>query len=186
MAAFPLEREIKLRFDTARAALDALSPLNATPLRPRRLQRDHLLDTPDRRLEAQRSVLRVRQDPSGSAVTFKGPVQSAAMKLREEIETPVEDAAAMLGILEGAGFSVWFRYEKYREEFQAPELVIAVDETPIGVFVELEGSEAAVAGAAAAIGCGPADYVLESYRGLFLADCRTRGTAPTDMLFGNV
>ena len=47
-------------------------------------------------------------------------------------------------ILEELGLHVWFRYEKYREEFSADDVVIAVDETPVGMFVEIEGGEDAI------------------------------------------
>jgi adenylate cyclase class 2 len=88
----------------------------------------------------------------------------------------------MLGRL---GFRVWFRYEKYREEFSVADLVIAIDETPLGTFVELEGGEEEIAAMARRLGFGPADYLLDSYRGLFARHCQERGIAFTHMLFGS-
>ena len=178
-----LEREIKLRFDTVAAARDAVARTGATPLRPRRLQEDALLDTPDGQLRDQRSVLRVRRDPQGSSLTFKGPVEAGAMKVREELETPIADAPAVLAILERAGYPAWFRYQKFREEYGAPGVVVAIDETPVGVFIEIEGDETAVTAMAEAMGRGPADYVTESYRGLFLTARAERGLPIADMLF---
>src|SRR5438093_9458417 len=112
-----IEREIKLRFDDIEAARAAVTRLGATPIRGRRLQEDCLLDTADDVLRRHRSVLRVRMESGKSLLTFKGPVQPSIMKLREELETVVGDATLMLRILEELGFRVWFRYQKYREEF---------------------------------------------------------------------
>src|SRR4051794_5041858 len=136
-----LEREIKLRFPDADAARDAILAAGATPLRARRLQEDSLLDTSDERLRTRRCVLRVRVESGRSSVTFKGPVQPSLMKLREELETMVADGPLLIHIFEELGFHVWFRYEKYREEFVLDDVVVAVDETPVGVFVEIEGGD---------------------------------------------
>jgi adenylate cyclase class 2 len=180
-----VEREIKLRFQSVEAARQLiLSPaIGGAPLRSRRLQQDALLDTEDRSLSQRGSAIRVRNEAGSSVLTFKGPVQPGQMKVREEYETAVDDGAALLKILARLGLQVWFRYEKHREEFTAPGVVIAIDETPIGVFVELEGSEAEITRAATALGKTSQDYLTASYRALFLADCQARGCEATDMLF---
>jgi adenylate cyclase class 2 len=178
-----LEREIKLRFGTPAEARAAVLGLGALPHRPRRLQSDALLDMPEGRLKAEGSMLRVRSEWERSVLTFKGPVQPSTMKLREEIETATGDPRVVLAILERLGYLVWFRYVKYREEFLKDDVIVAVDETPVGTFVELEGSESGVAACARSLGCEPADYVLDSYRSLFVADCKRRGVAEGDMLF---
>lgn len=103
-------------------------------------------------------------------LTFKGPVRPGAMKIREEIETGADSPEILLAILERIAFHPAFRYEKYREEFALPGAVIAIDETPIGTFIEIEGDEPAIAAAAAALGFSPADYVTASYRTLFIAE----------------
>jgi adenylate cyclase class 2 len=180
-----LEREIKLRFDCADVARQRiLSPaVGATPLRGRRLQEDSLLDTSDNQLFQRRSALRVRSENGKSLLTFKGPVQPSAVKVREEHETVVADGTVLLAILNELGLRVWFRYEKYREEFAAEDVVIAIDETPMGVFVEIEGSEEHIERAVAALGKGPKDYLTASYRSIYLEHCRERGLEPGDMLF---
>ena len=178
-----LEREIKLRFDSPEAARAAVIEAGATPLRGRRLQEDCLLDTSDDLLKRRRSALRVRMESGRSFLTFKGPVQASAMKLREELETVVGDAMLMLQILEALGFHVWFRYQKYREEFAIEDVVVAVDETPVGTFVELEGGEQGIAALATSLGCSPSDYLLESYRTLFVRHCEDHGLPATHMLF---
>jgi adenylate cyclase, class 2 len=178
-----LEREIKLRFASVDDAKARIVALGATPLRGRRLQEDSLLDTRDNQIYQRRSALRVRSENGKSLLTFKGPVQPSAVKVREEHETVVADGEELLTILRELGLSVWFRYAKYREEFAAEDVVIAIDETPIGVFVEIEGSEEHIHSTAEALGKGPGDYVTASYRSLYLEHCRARGCEPRHMLF---
>jgi adenylate cyclase class 2 len=183
MNATSLEREIKLRFSSVEEAREKIVRTGATPLRGRRLQEDCLLDTADESLRRQRCVLRIRMEAGHSLLTYKGPVQPSRWKLREERETIVSDGETMLYVLERLGFSVWFRYQKYREEFGARDAVIALDETPIGTFVEVEGSEAAITEVSAALGCSEADYIVDSYRSLYVLHCETSGASLGNMLF---
>ncbi len=53
-----------------------------------------------------------------------------------------------------------------------------LDETPIGIFLEIEGDAAGIHAAATALGFGPEDYLTDSYAALFRA---SGGTG--DMLF---
>ncbi len=181
-----LEREIKLRFDSADEARARILALGATPLHGRRLQEDALLDTDDEALRRQRSTLRVRSEGGKSILTFKGPPLPGLVKLRQEHETIVADGAALLTILESLGLHIWFRYEKYREEFEADDVVMAVDETPMGVFVELEGGEAAIHATARALGRLPSDYITDSYRFLFLQHRDANGLTGSDMVFAGL
>jgi adenylate cyclase class 2 len=178
-----LEREVKLRFESAEAAHAAVARTGATPLRGRRLQEDCLLDTADDSLRRRRCALRVRMEAGKTFLTFKGPVQASVMNVREEIETVVGDGPVLLRLLEELGFHVWFRYQKYRAEFALDDVIIAIDETPVGTFVEIEGGDRGIAEMAEALGRGTADYLLDSYRGLFLMHCTERGVPVTDMLF---
>ena len=178
-----IEREIKLRFDCADQAREKILAFGVTPLLGRRLQEDALLDTEDEMLRRLRATLRVRSEGGKSLLTFKGPVLPGLIKIREEHETVVADGAALLTILESLGLHVWFRYEKYREEFSADDVVIALDETPVGVFVEIEGGEAAIHAAARALGKSPADYITDSYRFLFLQHREANGLDGADMVF---
>jgi len=179
----PIEREIKLRFDSADEARDKILALGATPHFGRRLQEDCLLDTDDERLRLQRSTLRLRSEGGKALLTYKGPVIPAAIKIREEYETVVSDGAALQTILEELGLHVWFRYEKFREEFLGDDVMIAVDETPVGVFVEIEGPEEAIHRTAAALGKSAADYITDSYRFLFLQHREANGLTGHDMVF---
>jgi adenylate cyclase class 2 len=183
MTTTTLEREIKLRFESAEEARNAVIATGATPLLGRRLQEDSLLDTDDEELRRRRCVLRVRVENGKSRLTFKGPVQPGHMKLREEIETVVGDGLILVRVLEEIGLHVWFRYEKYREEFAHEDVIVAIDETPVGVFVEIEGGEHGIAAMAEALGRSAADYILDSYRGLFLQHRDAFGLTGPDMVF---
>jgi len=63
-------------------------------------------------------------------------------------------------------------------------LLIEVDETPIGTFVELEGQAAAIDRAAKELGYSTRDYVLKNYLVLYVEECKRKGEQPKDMLFG--
>jgi adenylate cyclase, class 2 len=178
-----LEREIKLRFSSADEARNAVIATGATPLLGRRLQEDALLDTEEEELRRRRCVLRVRMENGKSRLTYKGPVQPSAMKLREELETVVGDGEMLLRVFGELGLHVWFRYEKYREEFSHEDVIVAIDETPVGVYVEIEGSEQGIADMTVALGRTPADYILDSYRSLFLQHRERCGLRGTDMVF---
>jgi adenylate cyclase class 2 len=178
-----LEREIKLRFASPADARAAILATGATAFRARRLQEDCLLDTADGRLRGRRSILRIRMECGKSLITFKGPPQPSIVKVREELETLAGDGPMLIRIFEELGFDAWFRYEKYREEFTFEDVIVALDETPIGVFVEIEGSERGIAAMAEALGCQQNDYVLDSYRGLFAGYCAQHGLPAGDMLF---
>jgi adenylate cyclase, class 2 len=178
-----LEREVKLRFVSADAARQAVLGAGATPLHGRRLQEDALLDNADNALRDRGCALRIRMENGKSRITFKGPIQESSMKLRDEFETLVGDGVLLLRIFEELGFRPWFRYEKYREEFSHEDVIVAVDETPVGVFVEIEGSESGITAMAAAMGRTPSDYILDSYRGVFLKHLDRLALPDTDMVF---
>jgi len=177
-----LEREVKLRFDDAAEARRAILAAGAMPLRGRRLQEDCLLDTRDDLLHHRRCVLRIRTENGNSVMTFKGPVQASLMKVREEHETIVGDGQVLLTVFEELGLHVWFRYQKYREEFSAEDVIVALDETPVGTYVEIEGGERGIMNMTAALGRTPADFILDSYRGLFVLHREKHGLTGSNMV----
>jgi len=140
--------------------------------------------------------------PTRQILTFKRPTaqQTAAHtsrypsfgshKVRDEIEANVTDTGNLVKIFEGLGMRGWFRYEKYRTTYQLPatkswarDLLIEVDETPIGTFVELEGPPGAIDRAATELGYSKSDYILTNYLALYAEDCRRKGQQPQNMLF---
>ena len=177
------EREVKLQFDTPEGARAAVRASGATLVRSRRLQRDSLFDTHRGDLRRTHCAVRIRTEPGGTMLTFKGPPEAGPMKVREEAETVVADERVLVRVFEALGLEVVFRYEKYREEWAAPGVLVAIDETPIGVFVEIEGSENGILALAAALGRDPAEFEVDSYRGLFFRYREQAGRRGSHMLF---
>jgi adenylate cyclase class 2 len=140
---------------------------------------------PDRRF-----VITFKQPIAGVAARATRNVGYGPHKVRDETEVEVSDAANLTRIFEGLGMSGWFRYEKYRSTFQLPNskswargLLIEVDETPIGTFVELEGPADAIDRAATELGYAKSDYVVKNYLVLYMEECRRKGEQPSHMLF---
>jgi adenylate cyclase, class 2 len=202
------EREVKLKIANPKSLKKALARLKAKPIangRGRVYERNIIFDTPQGGLAKHGQLLRIRTETiEGQAakklaprvvLTFKKPALAAegdghGHKVREEVETEVQDAAALQSIFEGLGMSGWFKYEKYRTTMKLPasakwakDLVIELDETPVGNYLELEGPADAIDRAAAELGYARKDYIVASYLALYLADCRRRGETPKDMLF---
>jgi adenylate cyclase class 2 len=180
-----LEREVKLRFGSVEDARTAVLAAGALPLLGRRLQEDALFDTVDDRIKEKRAALRLRRENGKSRLTFKGPVQPDLMKVREELETVVGDGEVLRRVFEELGLREWFRYEKYREEFSHQEVIVAIDETPVGVFVEIEGTEQGIAEMTTLLGRTPADYLHHSYYSLFQQHREETGVAERDMVFSS-
>jgi len=175
----PIETEIKLKVPSAEAAREALARIGALPKRGRHLEDNVLFDFAGGPLRARGHVLRLRRTPEGAILTFKGPYRlEGGLKSREEIEASSAEGEALGAILDRLGLVPTFRYQKYREAFSWRGQEIVVDETPIGVYVEIEGDGAGIHDAAVALGFGPSDYVTDSYAALFRA---AGGTG--DMLF---
>lgn len=183
MTTMSVEREVKLRFASAEEARAAVLATGAVPLLGRRLQEDALFDTADDQLHQKRSALRLRRENGSTRITFKGPVQPDPMKAREEIETIIGDGDVVGRVLEELGLRVWFRYEKYREEFSHQDVIVAIDETPVGVFVEIEGTEHGITEMTQLLGRTPQDYILHSYYCLFQQHREQTGSADRDMVF---
>jgi len=176
-----IETEVKIRVAEAGAARAALAALGATCVRPRCFEDNLLLDDAAGSLRGSGSLLRLRRTPEQAVLTFKGPcLPDESVKSREEIEASVADAVAIQAILERLGLRPVFRYQKYRETWVWKDVEIVVDETPIGTFLEIEGSKQGIQGAARALGHGPEELLTASYAGLFWA-----AGGQGDMVFGS-
>ncbi len=181
-----LEVEIKLPVADLAALRRRLAAAGAVRL-GRTHEDDTLYDTPGGRLGRAGQLLRLRRRGRRGLLTYKGRARKGgAYKVREESEMPIALPARLAAVLKALGLRKRFRYEKYRTSYRLPSLrglAIELDETPIGVFLELEGSRKAIDRAAKLLGYNPSDYVATSYHALYLKTCRIRGRVPGDMLF---
>lgn len=146
-----------------------------------------LLDTSNRTLRSHGKLIRVRRVGAHSLLTYKGPSELGKYKKRHEIEVPLTDAFGLEQILNEIGYHPIFRYEKFRTEFAKPPNTgkVLLDETPIGNYLEIEGSPRWIDQTARQLGFSPADYITRSYGYLYLSYCRERRSAPKDMLFSS-
>jgi adenylate cyclase, class 2 len=106
--------------------------------------------------------------------------------VRREYEVALSDGEQMSRILAELLLLPVFRYEKFRTTYALPGLTslkVELDETPIGVFIELEGPPSAIDRAAQLLGYTRSDYIVQSYGSLYLTVCRRQGIKPADMLF---
>jgi adenylate cyclase class IV len=140
------------------------------------------------------AALRASKHPITRALlTYKSPPDPAAQpptdrkyKQRTEIEAVFEPRENLHAIFEGLGFSAGFTYEKLRTTYRfkkLPGLLIELDETPIGAFLELEGPAKAIDQAATLLGFHGDDYLTATYWDLHVADCRGRRIEPGHMVF---
>jgi adenylate cyclase class 2 len=149
-------------------------------------QRDIVLDQEHLELRAARRLLRLRRDTGGWLLTFKNrPEKDTRYKSREEIETRLTNGRNMELIFERLGFHIAFSYEKRRRTFRrgSERGNVAVDNTPIGHFLELEGARRWIDRTAAQLGFTHKDYITKSYALLYREYCDARGVKPTHMLF---
>lgn len=180
------EIEIKLRIDGEAAEIRRrLESAGLEISKPRVFESNVLFDTAERKLRSATELIRLRRVGDECILTYKGPPQRGKHKSREEIETHVSDEANMQLILARLGFLPAFRYEKFRTEFQAARQagVVTLDETPIGLFVEIEGAPEWIDRVAGGLGFSEPQYITKSYAGLYLDYCRERGLDPSNMIF---
>jgi len=186
------EIEVKLEVGDTKAFKRRLAALRFRRVVGRHFESNVLFDFEDRRLRKARCLLRLRFANHKGILTFKGaPLSSSRYKIRGEIETAVEDGSRLRKIFENMGLHEGFRYDKYRTVFaprnrpaNAETPVLVYDETPIGIYVELEGPKRWIDKVARRLGYSHDQYITASYGALYRQKCREQGTRPGNMVFG--
>ena len=146
-----------------------------------------LFDTALGALSGNGRLLRVRKAGSQGILTYKGTETIGKYKDREELEVEVSDAHRLSAMLARLDFIPTFRYEKFRTEYRRPGEagVATLDETPIGVYLELEGAPAWIDSNARRLGFAESDYSTASYGSLYGDYCRKHGLPVTNMTWSN-
>ncbi len=181
----PLETEIKIRIYDVPAMRRKLRKLGFRIYARRVFESNIIFDTPVRDLVRKGALIRMRRVRARSIVTYKGPSKVGRHKSREEIETLVADPKALVAIFARLGLNPVFRYEKYRTEYEQPGRrgIVTVDETPVGDYLEVEGSPKWIDIAAGELGFSRADYITASYAAIYVQYCRDQGIRPDQMIF---
>jgi adenylate cyclase class 2 len=184
-----LEIEVKIPWtDSVEAAQRRIEAAGYVLTEARTLEADTVFDRDQAELERSGRLLRLRRAGDLALVTYKGPSRGGPYKIREEIEFNVSDAATFSEVLDRLGYQPRFRYEKYRTKFAMPGEpgIVSIDETPIGVFLELEGEPEWIDRTAARIGLSRDAYLNRSYSSLYQEYLRLHPDGPHDMLFAQV
>ena len=138
-----VETEVKIRLADRENFERGLSQLGFERVTARTFERNILYDTPGRSLRNSRQILRIRQYGEKWVVTHKSVAQDEnpdePYKRRVETETEVEDGPSLAKIFESLGFGPVFIYEKWRTEWADRQGHCVLDETPLGLYAELEG-----------------------------------------------
>jgi adenylate cyclase class 2 len=207
------EIEVKLRVLNVAALRRRLKQLRGREISPRTHESNTLYDTPHKDLKRRGRLIRIRVEQPASSfgkvrpnenaaaiLTYKGPSRSSHsginacrsftsrrhFKIKDEAEVSVAGGTQLSRILRALGLLPAFRYEKFRTTYALSGirgLKIELDETPVGIYLELEGPISAIDRGARLLGYTRHDFIKETYGSLYLTECRRRGRKPGDMLF---
>ena len=179
-----IETEIKIQIESTGEFIRRVLSYGASCISRRSFEDNILFDFPDDRLKLTHCMLRVRSIDGRGILTYKGaPKPEGIFKSREELEISVESLETAVEILGRIGMRQGFRYQKYRQEFALDGVCVAVDETPIGKYAELEGTEDEIINLAGKLCVAESCFIRKSYHALYLDFCSEREITPQSMIF---
>jgi adenylate cyclase class 2 len=198
--ASPIEIEVKISVASTARARTMLRDSKFSILCPRVFEQNLLLDNARGSLRSNGLLLRVRTSGRGRKVqdalcTFKGPAKETPThhKQRIEREFMAGNADECLAVFAGIGYHPTFRYEKYRTVFArrarkgeiGKQGNITLDETPMGVFMELEGPALWIDRTAKELGFTRDNYITMSYARLWERWREEHAMPPGNMVFSH-
>lgn len=185
-----VEIEVKFRVENSQSLEEKLRSLSFHAVTPRTFERNTLYDAPDRKLRSRQGILRIRKYGDRWVLTHKclppDHDPNARHKRRIETETEIADGDALGAIFVQLGYVPVFVYEKWRAEYADAVGHCVLDETPIGVFAELEGPEEWIDSVSARLGLDPSALMTLSYGRLFENWQKETGSPARDMTFAAV
>jgi adenylate cyclase, class 2 len=182
-----VETEIKFRVNDQALLESQLPSLGFQLITPRSFESNVLYDTADRILRVRHELVRIRSYAGRWLLTHKRVPDSGIgedrHKHRVETETELTDGESLAQVFQSIGLVPVFRYEKWRTEWADSEGHCVVDETPVGVFSELEGTSEWIDRVAAQLGIAPEDRLTLSYGRLFDQWREQTGSDAQDLTF---
>lgn len=169
----PLETERKY-LDVDFAGLRMRLSANGAVCEGTHFEKNFLFDTSSHSLVHKDCIFRLRvqenRESTQCRLTFKSAAEeSTDYKIREELETKVDDGAAMYGILRKLGYRVVARYEKIREVWRMGSVGVFLDTVPFAEIVELEGQAGDILAAEHCLHLDKAEISTKSYHELHQA-----------------
>jgi adenylate cyclase, class 2 len=185
-----METEVKIRVADRESFERNLPRLGFKQVTARTFERNTLYDTPERRLRNSRQILRIREYGDKWVVTHKIAPEDDnpedRHKRRVETETVVEDGPALGKIFEGLGLLPVFIYEKWRTEWADREGHCVLDETPLGVYAEIEGPGSWIDETARRLDVDESRFIKLSYGRIFESWREQTGSQAKHFTFADI
>lgn len=182
----PKEIEIKFKVGNQSRLARKLKSLGLRRKTPRTHEMNTLYDFQGQPLRRRGEVLRIRQYGAKWTVTHKAKGKTGRHKSRVETETVVADGKSAGAIFRALGLQPIFRYEKFRAEWADAKGHLVLDETPVGVYAELEGPPRWIDRMAKQLGLNRGDYITQTYAELFREWKERTGSPAEEMTFRGV
>ena len=184
------EIELKFPVPDPEALRERVRTLGCTVLTERTFESNTLYDTPERLLRGRTELLRIRRYGEKWTLTHKRLPDvldtDPRFKTRVETETDLSDGSALDEVFRRIGFAPVFRYEKFRAEWVCGDGHLVLDETPIGVYAELEGRPDWIDSMLGKLQIPVASCSTLSYGALFLQWKERTGSPAQNLTFDEV
>ncbi len=186
----PLEIETKIKvtsFDSIREQLKSSGAREVGRYR----EENVLIDDAKRSLAKSGCGMRIRTvetlagEMRRGTLTYKGPQQKSAMKIRPEFVIEIDNPARAREIFDALGYQPFIAFEKIRESWKLGNCSVELDEVPLlGKFVEIEGpNEETIERVKDQIGLEDQPHNPQTYVHMLLAVCRSAGADPLTIRF---